>query len=258
MGRAVSIRPTSRPAAAGRQKCAGAAGWGRQLSALPAGQAGRQGRCRTRTRRPHCPPTWVGVDLLHILSVAHEQAVAAQHALQCSGGQGAAAAAAGQQVAQRWSSAEELLLLLRLLVQAWQMGGPLHACVRAVGNSAAHGWQAQAAQRGRGPPTHLQGLAAGAAGALAQRLLAALVAGEAVDLVVDAVAGGVIAVLKQSPAQHSTAQRSSTSWSGICRQRHRNQPASEDRVLHSTAQHSTAQRTITWAAGLLLVLLWWR
>ena len=68
-----------------------------------------------------------------------------------------------------------------------------------VGNSAAHGWQAQAGQRRR-PPAHLQRLAAGAAGALAQRLLAALVAGEAVDLVVHAVAGGVVAVLKQGPA----------------------------------------------------------
>lgn len=47
---------------------------------------------------------------------------------------------------------------------------------------------------------YLQRVASGTGGALAQRLLPALVAGQAVDLVVDAVARCVIAVHKQLPA----------------------------------------------------------
>ena len=73
---------------------------------------------------PHTP-TWLARHLVHVLAIAHKQAVAAQHAL--------------------------------------------------------------------------QRVAARAGGALAQRLLAALVAGLARYLVVHAVAGGVVAVLKQGP-----------------------------------------------------------
>ena len=73
---------------------------------------------------------------------------------------------------------------------------------RLAGATGRPGGQAGEPGRGGGEEggTHLQGLAACAAGALAHRLLPALVAGQAVDLVVHAVAGGVVAVLKQSPA----------------------------------------------------------
>lgn len=52
---------------------------------------------------------------------------------------------------------------------------------------------------GGGGRTHVQGVAAGAGGALADRLLAALVAGQAVRLVVDAAAIHFVAVHKQNP-----------------------------------------------------------